>query len=167
MSQSIRKLGPADIAQMRAVNAMFAEAFGDPQTYLESPPDDVWLGDLLAGDQVIVLAAVDAGRVVGGLVAYDLPKLEQRRREIYIYDLAVAATHRRRGIATALIDALRPIARARGAWVMYVQADPPDAAAVALYERLGIREDVCHFDIAPDDSPDDPLQASSSTHTGT
>ena len=49
-----------------------------------------------------------------------------------------------------LIDHLRPIARERGAWVIYVQADPPDAPATALYGKLGVREDVCHFDIPVD-----------------
>ena len=82
--------------------------------------------------------------------AYDLQKFEQQRSEIYIYDLAVAATHRRRGIATALINALRAIGAARGAWVIYVQADTgdDDAPAIALYESLGVRENVLHFDIA-------------------
>lgn len=86
--------------------------------------------------------------VVGGLAAYVLHKFEQERSEIYIYDLAVAAMHRRRGIATALIDALRPIGRALGAWVIYVQADRGDDPAIALYDRLGVREEVLHFDIA-------------------
>ena len=53
------------------------------------------------------------------------------------------------GVATALIEELKSIARMRGAYVIYVQADPPDAPAVALYTKLGIREDVLHFDIAP------------------
>ena len=47
-----------------------------------------------------------------------------------------------------MIEALKPIARARGAWVVMVQADPPDAPAVALYDKLGTREAVYHFDIA-------------------
>jgi aminoglycoside 3-N-acetyltransferase I len=36
----------------------------------------------------------------------------------------------------------------RGAYVISVQADPPDAPAVALYTKLGTREDALHFDIA-------------------
>jgi aminoglycoside 3-N-acetyltransferase I len=32
--------------------------------------------------------------------------------------------------------------------VIYVQADKGDDPAIALYTRLGIREDVLHFDIA-------------------
>ena len=88
--------------------------------------------------------------MIGGLVAYELPKLEQARSEIYIYDLAVDATHRRQGVATALKKpnkALQPLARACGASVMYVQADYGDEPAIALYTKLGAREDVMHFDI--------------------
>lgn len=67
--------------------------------------------------------------------------------------LAVAAAHRRRGIATALIERLREIAARRGAWVIYVQADYGDDPAIALYEKLGVREDVMHFDIAVEPKP--------------
>jgi aminoglycoside 3-N-acetyltransferase I len=88
--------------------------------------------------------------VIGGLAAYELVKFEQERSEIYIYDLAVRAEARRRGIATRLIGELQQIAAKRGAWVIYVQADKgeEDQAAIALYERLGTREEVVHFDIA-------------------
>ncbi|HWI14830.1 MAG TPA: GNAT family N-acetyltransferase, partial [Burkholderiales bacterium] len=82
--------------------------------------------------------------------AYELRKFEQERSEIYIYDLAVAAGHRRQGIATALIRKLREIAATRRAHVIFVQADTgvDDLPAVALYTKLGKREDVLHFDIA-------------------
>jgi aminoglycoside 3-N-acetyltransferase I len=33
--------------------------------------------------------------------------------------------------------------------VIYVQADHGDAPAISLYESLGTREDVLHFDISP------------------
>lgn len=86
-------------------------------------------------------------RRLGGLAAYELRKFEQERSEIYIYDLAVAAAHRRQGIATALIAALARYAAACGARVLFVQADREDAPAIALYAKLGAREDVLHFDI--------------------
>src|SRR3546814_4191929 len=82
------------------------------------------------------------GKVVGGLAAYELQKFEQARSEFYIYDLAVAADHRRRGIATALLEQLKQIAAIRGAYVVFVQADRDDAPAIALYSKLGTREDV-------------------------
>ena len=127
---------------------MFAEAFDDPDSYESQPPSDAYLQAFLDRADVIVLAALDAtGAVVGGLVAYVLAKFEQERSEVYIYDLAVAEPHRRRGCATRLIEELRRIARELGAYVIFVQADPPDLPAVALYASLGTREDVYHFDI--------------------
>lgn len=143
----IRRLGPADVATMRQLNALFARAFDDPASYAAPPTDDE-LAARLAKPHVAVIVATAAGEVVGGLVAYELEKLEQARSEFYLYDLAVDAAHRRRGIATALIDALRRLAAARGAWVVFVQADYGDDPAVALYDKLGTREEVMHFDIA-------------------
>ncbi len=140
-------LGPADVGLLRQLNALFGAAFADPETYGAEPPSDAYLGGLLAKDHVIALVAVVGEEVVGGLVAYELDKFERARREMYIYGLAVAETYRRQGVATALIEHLREIAAARGAWVVYVQADYGDDPAIALYEKLGIREEVLHFDI--------------------
>jgi hypothetical protein len=36
--------------------------------------------------------------------------------------------------------------------VIFVQADRGDDAAIALYSKLGAREDVLHFDIAVPDA---------------
>ena len=147
MPIAVRRLEPTDVAPMRALNSLFAEAFEDPEHYRSHPPEDAWFQQTLAKPHVIALAATNGDAVVGGLVAYELDKLEQARREVYIYDLAVDAEHRRRGVATALIGHLRGIASQRGAWVIYVQADYGDDPAIALYEKLGVREEVLHFDI--------------------
>lgn len=87
--------------------------------------------------------------MVVDLAAYELKKFEQQRSEIYIYDLAVAEKHQRKGIATGLIDRLKAVAKARGAYVIFVQADTgiEDEPAIALYSKLGMREEVLHFDI--------------------
>jgi aminoglycoside 3-N-acetyltransferase I len=146
-SLGVRQLIPADVPLLRALNSLFAEAFGDPDAYGAEPPCDDYLEGLLAKEHVIALAALLGQEVVGGLVAYDLDKFERERSELYIYDLAVAEAHRRQGIATALIKRLREIAAQRGAWVVYVQADYGDEPAIALYNKLGTREEVMHFDI--------------------
>jgi aminoglycoside 3-N-acetyltransferase I len=146
-SFALHQLTPADIPLLRALNALFGDAFQDPQAYGAEPPSDTYLESLLAKEHVITLVALVSQDVVGGLVAYELDKFERARRELYIYDLAVAEAHRRQGIATALIERLRKIAAERGAWVVYVQADYGDEPAIALYEKLGTREEVLHFDI--------------------
>jgi len=104
---------------------------------------------VLSKPDVIVLAALHNGQVIGALVGYVLHKLEQARAEIYIYDLAVAEGFRQHGVATALITETQMIATDVGAWVVYVQADYADPPAVALYTKLGVREDVLHFDLPP------------------
>lgn len=134
-------------ALMTDVLTLFAEAFAEPETYNSRRPGREYMEKLLGRDDFIALAAVKNDKVVGALAAYELMKFEQPRSEIYIYDLAVDESHRRQGIATALIDNLRDIARERGAWVIYVQADYIDPPAIALYEKLGTREEVLHFDI--------------------
>ena len=144
---SIRRIASTDIDLMHGMLTMFGEAFDDAATYGAARPDRAYFERLLASDAFIALAAVKGDDVVGGLAAYTLQKFEQARSEIYIYDLAVAASHRRQGIATALIEELKTIARARGAWVIFVQADHGDDPAIALYTKLGVREDVLHFDI--------------------
>jgi ribosomal protein S18 acetylase RimI-like enzyme len=131
---------------------MFGEAFHDMETYSRAQPTAGYLERLLASDTFIALAAVDGEKVVGGIAAYVLPKFEQERSEIYIYDLAVAETHRRQGVATAMIAELQRIGVARGAYVIFVQADCGDDPAIALYTKLGIREDVMHFDIGTADA---------------
>jgi aminoglycoside 3-N-acetyltransferase I len=136
---------------MEAMLAMFGEAFDEVETYCGARPGAAYLEGLLGSDYFIALAALKGGEVVGGIAAYELRKFERERSEIYIYDLAVAAGHRRQGIATALILELKKIAATRGAYVVFVQADPGDEPATALYTKLGAREDVLHFDITIDD----------------
>lgn len=144
---SICRLTRRDVAAMEALLATFGEAFGEVETYGAARPDAAYLGRLLDSDYFIALTACKRGEVVGGLAAYELRKFERERSEIYIYDLAVARAHRREGIATALIQELKKIAAERGAYVIFVQADLADGPAIALYTKLGAREDVLHFDI--------------------
>lgn len=147
MTTTVQRLGRTDIHLMRQLNALFASVFEDAQSYASAPPNDGYLADLLAKDGFFALVALQGKDVVGGLAAYELEKFEQARSEIYIYDLAVAETHRRQGIARTLINTLRGLAAQRGCWALYVQADYGDDPAIALYTSMGKRQDVLHFDI--------------------
>ena len=143
----VQVLTREDVGVMRRMLDMFGEAFEDREGYTKAQPDDSYLVDLLSSRAFIAIAAISGHGVVGGLAAYVLPKFEQARKEIYIYDLAVSSTWRRQGVATAMIERLKEFARAERAYVIYVQADYGDDPAIALYTKLGVREDVLHFDI--------------------
>ncbi len=154
MDYAFSQLLPSDAGTLKRLLAVFGEAFDDVSTYQDAVPGDAYLESFLAKAQVVVLVASSGdGEVAGGLVAYELDKFEQDRREIYIYDLAVAENHRRRGVATGLIRTLQRIAGERKAYVIFVQADRGDTPAIRLYESLGAREDVHHFDIPVDSHP--------------
>jgi len=146
-AHTVRQLTATDLGLMRDLLGVFGEVFEEIETYTGAQPNDGYLRALLGGDSFIALAALDGETVIGGLAAYELKKYEQVRSEIHIYDLAVAETHRRRGVATQLIEHLKTVAAARGAYLIFVQADYIDPPAIALYTKLGIREDVLHFDI--------------------
>ena len=145
----IRRLVAGDHALYDAMLELFGQAFEDHETYSSARPGGIWRRRLLSADHFVALVALDGDTVVGALAGYELMKFEQERSEFYIYDLAVAETHRRRGIATDLIHAFCQIARESGGWVVFVQADYADPPAIALYESLGTREEVLHFDISP------------------
>lgn len=149
MNYKIVQLGAKDLSLLRKLLDCFGEAFEDPENYQINPPSDSYLSEQLRSPTFIAIAAVMQGTVVGGLAAYELRKFEKERSEIYIYDLAVSKKYRRIGVATALIEALKPIALERKAWVIYVQADFGDEPARQLYKKLGVEERVLHFDIYP------------------
>ncbi len=146
-----QQLTSKDVPPMEALLTLFGEAFGDVETYGAKRPAAGYLERLLADDNFIVMVALKGREeLVGGLAAYVLRKFEQERSEVYIYDLAVEKGHRRTGIATSLIESLKPVAVERDARVIFVQADQGDDPAIALYAKLGIRENVLHFDISTD-----------------
>ena len=151
MASEIRQLSIDDLDLMHALLDCFGDVFDDPEHYCQNRPSLDYFRRLLGQDTLIALVASENNGVVGGLAAYELQKFEQERSEIYIYDLAVREPHRRTGVATALIDELRSIARERGAYVIFVQADTgiEDEPAIALYSKLGTKEEVLHFDIEP------------------
>ncbi len=151
MRYSYMQLAVSDVGLLKELLTVFGEAFREFDTYQGAVPSDAYLRTLLSRPHFIASVAMnDEKEVVGGLVAYELEKFEQDRREIYIYDLAVLESHRRKGIAMQLIEELKRAAKERDAYVIFVQADKTDAAAIRLYESLGAKEDVYHFDIMVD-----------------
>ncbi|MGE3917131.1 MAG: AAC(3)-I family aminoglycoside N-acetyltransferase [Hyphomicrobiaceae bacterium] len=144
---TFRRLVRDDVEPLKQLLGVFAEAFEDAETYGGAVPSDDYLATLLGKPHFVAVAAFLEAKVVGGLAAYVLDKFEQDRREIYIYDLAVAEPHRRKGVATGAIGELRRIAADLDVYVIFVQADLEDAPAIALYESLGRKETAHHFDI--------------------
>lgn len=101
------------------------------------PLSEDYLERLLRRDDFWVLAASVGGRVVGGLTAHVLPMTRGELAELFVYDLAVAADHRRRGIGRDLVAAVRALAESAGIPVVFVPAGGDDARAAAFYRAVG------------------------------
>ena len=149
MSVTVHRLTGEDLPGYTQMLHVFAAGFEDAESYLSAPPDAARMTHRLADPFFIALLAEVDGTPAGALAAYVLEKFEQDRREVYLYDLAVMPGLRRRGVASALIAKLQQIAGEMQAYVIFVQADHGDDPAIALYSRLGRREEVLHFDIDP------------------
>jgi ribosomal protein S18 acetylase RimI-like enzyme len=64
--------------------------------------------------------------------------------EMFLYELAVDERHRRRGVGTALAEALRDLARARGCYDMWVLTDEDNEAALGTYRKSGSTDSSTH-----------------------
>jgi RimJ/RimL family protein N-acetyltransferase len=86
-----------------------------------------------------VFVAEDGDEIVGRLsVARDS---HPASRHVADLGLMVAASHRRRGVGTALLDAAVAWARLAGVRKLELHVFPHNEAAIALYERYGFRRE--------------------------
>jgi aminoglycoside 6'-N-acetyltransferase I len=101
------------------------------------------LAEFLADPRHHIVVAHVGGTVVGMVtgVHYIHP---DKPAQLWIKELGVAPTHRRRGIATALMGALLGHARRLGCTEAWVVADPTEAA-VAFYRSLDADQTGTHL----------------------
>ena len=92
---------------------------------------------LLADPRSLMLVAFDDEQPVGFVLAHELPRRHGDRSKLFVYEVDVAETHRRRGIGFQLLARLAELARERGIRVGFVLTDEDNAAANALYRSAG------------------------------
>lgn len=83
------------------------------------------------------LLAWDGTRPVGLVNAFEGVSTFRARPLLNIHDIAVAASHRGRGIGRALLAAAEALARARGCCKLTLEALEGNVGAIALYRSVG------------------------------
>jgi aminoglycoside 3-N-acetyltransferase I len=129
----IARLVAGDGAIARKLFWTMAEVFEEEH----APLRDEYIHQLLARDQLWILAATSSDEIVGGLTAHALPMTRSESREIFIYDIAVRVDHQRRGVGKALMSYLTRIAGDVGIHDLFVPAEDEDAHALEFYRALG------------------------------
>ena len=92
---------------------------------------------LLADPRTLLVVAFDAERPVGFVLAHELPRRHGDRAKLFVYEVDVTESHRRRGIASALLARLGGLARERGIRTGFVLTEPDNGPANALYRDVG------------------------------
>jgi [ribosomal protein S18]-alanine N-acetyltransferase len=89
-------------------------------------------------NHVLFLAYADDAPV--GFISGVLVTHPDKGTEMFLYELSVHEGHRRHGIGTALVTALRNTAREQGCYGMWVLTDADNTAALATYAKGGAND---------------------------
>jgi len=115
---------------------------GDVETVLaagaifDHPTRRAWTERFLRSPDHHLIIAFDGKRAVGFVSGVETTHPD-KGTEMFVYELGVDESHRRRGIATALLDELRRTAVAAGCFGMWVGTEPDNVAAIATYRAAG------------------------------
>jgi GNAT superfamily N-acetyltransferase len=99
--------------------------------------------ELLEDPRTFFLAAFDAERPAGFVLAHELLRRHGSRSILFVYEVDVDPAYRRQGIGTSLMAALERLARERGIDEAFVLTETDNREAMPFYGSLGgTQEDV-------------------------
>jgi ribosomal protein S18 acetylase RimI-like enzyme len=131
MTIEIKVLGRGDEAVLRQVAA----------GVFDHPVEDHLVLEFLADRRHHLVVAIEDTVVVGfaSALTYVHP---DKQPQMWINEVGVAPTHRRQGLATAILHELLQIGRTHRCTSAWVLTDRGNTAAMALYSSLGALKDV-------------------------
>lgn len=126
MDIEIRRLGPDDEHAVHTAAVLFDRTPDRDATrrFLDEPTHHL-------------LIAYDGGVGPLGFVSGVETTHPDKGTEMFLYELGVDEPARRRGVGSALVEALAALAQERGCYGMWVATDPANDAAMATYRRAG------------------------------
>ncbi|HYF60359.1 MAG TPA: GNAT family N-acetyltransferase [Burkholderiaceae bacterium] len=138
----IERLDPLDARHAAALVELLDEYARDPMGGGAALSADARarLPALLASrPHYVGLLAYDGDRPVGLVNAFEGVSTFKARPLLNVHDIAVAATHRGRGLGRRLLAELEAIARARDCCKLTLEALEGNVGAIGLYRSVGFR----------------------------
>jgi ribosomal protein S18 acetylase RimI-like enzyme len=131
---TIRRLGPEDADLVLAAGGLFDESPTREATerFLASP-----------GHHLLMAFTDDGGRPAGFVSGIEMTHPD-KGTELFLYELGVDDGARRQGVGTALVAALRDLARERGCYGMWTLTDADNDPALGTYRKGGASEESAH-----------------------
>jgi ribosomal protein S18 acetylase RimI-like enzyme len=125
----VRRLGPRDWHLGVEVLRVLKAPDGYPVPSIE------YLSRFLSEADNVLIVASDGDIPVGYTVAYLLDRVD--RDMMFLYEIRVAESHRRRGVGKRVIAELKAICRARNVMKMWVLTGRSNIAAARMYASTG------------------------------
>ena len=139
MELLIRQLVPTDkekwLVLWHGYLEFYAQELSAEQTELS------WDRLLNSQEGLNALVAVSGDELVGLAHFYWTPSTWTKHKDLYLEDLFVLPSHRKMGVADALIERLRAIASAAGAKKLHGQTHKDNLIARQLYGGLGTQSE--------------------------
>ena len=132
MAPVIRRLGPEDAGTVLAAGHLF-----------DDPADHAATRRFLVSPGHHLLMAFDGDVALGFVTGIEMTHPD-KGTEMFLYELGVDPSARRRGIGAALAGHLRDLASDLGCYGMWVLADADNDAALATYRKAGANEPTPH-----------------------
>lgn len=107
---------------------------GEPS---DGSPSRRWLKQCLDTGRLLAFVAEDGAEMVGFATTMDVPASLRLAHFWHVRDLFVLPTHRRIGIARALLASIRAAALDAGALRLLLQTEDDNEPALRLYESSG------------------------------
>ena len=118
------------IQRLSAANSDLLDSIGTD--VFDNPIDPVQLRSFLDDERHVMYLAVDAGSVVGMASAFEYFHPD-KKPQLFINEVGVAATHRREGIGRSLVEALLGFARERKCVFAWLGTDADNQAGQACF----------------------------------
>jgi ribosomal protein S18 acetylase RimI-like enzyme len=129
---------------MRIERVVEAAAVDAAAELFDGPPLADATARFLASPTHHLLFAYDDDRAVGMVSGVETTHPD-KGTEMFLYELGVVPGAQRRGVATALVNALAALARERGCYGMWVGVDVDNDPALATYRAAGAEREESPF----------------------
>jgi ribosomal protein S18 acetylase RimI-like enzyme len=91
----------------------------------------------LSNNQNYLLAYMDGEKIVGILLAYTLQRYDGRNEMLYLHEIDVLESHRKRGIGSKLMAGIKHIKEENNFDKIFLITNKSNQAAMALYQSCG------------------------------
>ncbi len=143
-------MGIEELSIIRLTTDEWEKAQASITLFWDTAPSQETIVKFLSNSQNILLSAELDEELVGQVIGYILDRWDKDEPMLFLYSIDVAETYQRRGIGTALIEAVRKLGREQGCSESFVFTNESNLAGMQLYQSTGAKrsnpDDVVMFE---------------------